>query len=90
VNDFLEVATGVHGEKLVLEQLVIPKDSRFAGMSLGETQILEKTGTSIAAVIKRDGSLEINPGQDAILEGGSMLIAFGSGQGIEQLSALMD
>lgn len=90
VNDFLEVASGVHGEKLVLEQLVIPKESHFAGVTLGESGIVEKTGTSIAAFIRCDGSLEINPGRDSVLEGGSTLIAFGSGQGMEKLSDLMD
>ena len=89
VNDFLEIATAATGEKLVLEQVVLPRGSELDGATLRASALKERTGATVAALIAPDGSLKISPVADEVLEGGSTLIAFGSEDGIQKLSNLL-
>lgn len=90
INDFLEIATDNHGTQLVLEQFIIPKNSEIAGKSIIDSGIRDKTGAMVAANIKNDGTMVLSPGRDSIIEAGSTLIVFGTREGLEKLSNLVD
>ncbi len=89
VNDFLEIATGKSGESLIMERLVIPNDSSIAGMTLEQSELRKKTGVIVAASIGSDGTMNLSPGRDCVLQAGATLIALGTKKSLEQLAELV-
>jgi CPA2 family monovalent cation:H+ antiporter-2 len=62
---------------LEIEWLTLPPDVPFAGHAIAASGIRERTGASIAALL-RDGALLSNPGPDELLEAGQSVAVLGT------------
>ena len=68
---------------LDIEWLTLPPDAPFVGQSIASSGIRERTGASIAALL-RDGALLSNPGPDEVLQSGQSVAILGT---LEQRNA---
>lgn len=89
VNDFLEIATSKDGQKLVVEQLVVPDTSPLVGQTLQGSQIRQKTGVSVAAIMSQTKGTNLSPGKDELIEAGDTLIVLGSNQALTKFGELV-
>jgi CPA2 family monovalent cation:H+ antiporter-2 len=64
---------------LDIEWLTLPADAPFAGLPIGSSGIRERTGASIAALL-RDGALLSNPGPDEVLHSGQSVAILGTSE----------
>jgi CPA2 family monovalent cation:H+ antiporter-2 len=71
---------------LDIEWLTLPPDAPFVEQPIAESGIRERTGASIAALL-RDGALLSNPGPDEVLHGGQSIAILGTP---EQRTAFRD
>jgi TrkA domain protein len=62
----------------------VPPGSPFAGRPLGDTRARTLTGCSIVAIV-RDTDVVPSPGPQDLLQPGDVLVAIGSGPGLQQL-----
>jgi voltage-gated potassium channel len=87
VVDFLECAISSAGIELRLEQAAIPRDSHFAGQSLAELRIPQRTGLIVLSLQRARGKGPpiYNPGPETRLEAGDVMIVMGSTEQIQQL-----
>lgn len=90
VSDFLEVAGGRSGQHLVIEEVVVPKESPLGGKTLQEAELRQKTGAVIAAFIHGDGEMIFNPGASSVIEPESTMIVMGQRESLERLSELLE
>ena len=65
-------------------RLTVAPGSPFVGRPLGDTRARTLTGASIVAVV-RGADVIPSPGPEQVLEAGDVLVAIGSGTGLEQL-----
>jgi voltage-gated potassium channel len=77
VNDFLEIATRTSGLDLMFEELAIGSDSALDGVALKDSQIRASYDVVVIAIKKRTGEMVFNPGSEAVLHNGDMLVALG-------------
>jgi voltage-gated potassium channel len=87
VVDFLECAISGAGIELRLEQAAIPSGSHFAGQSLAELRIPQRTGLIVLSLqrAREKGPPIYNPGPETRLEAGDVMIVMGSTEQIQQL-----
>jgi voltage-gated potassium channel len=90
VVSFLDVVTRGDGLSLRIEQVRIPANSALADHTLAEAQLRQKTGLIVIAVRRMDqreeeGELIYNPGPDAVVRSGDVLIVLGSQEQIDKL-----
>lgn len=71
-------------EGLTLEWIEIPSKASIAGCSIGQGELRSRTGASVVAVIRGDSS-EPAPGPDFVLQGGDVVVAVGTAEGLELL-----
>lgn len=76
-------------DQVLTEQLPLPATSRYAGLTLGDTQARTRTGASIVAVL-RSGVTHPSPGPDFGLQADDLLVTVGTREGIDQVAALLD
>lgn len=65
-------------------RIPVPEGSPFAGRTLGDTRARTLTGCSIVAIV-RDADVVPAPSPEDELRAGDVLVAIGSGTGLEQL-----
>jgi K+/H+ antiporter YhaU regulatory subunit KhtT len=65
------------------ETFIVNPDSPAAGKSIGKLQLRTKTGVSVIAII-HDGTTEINPGPDSILDSDDVLVLLGTPENIDR------
>ena len=73
-------------EGLAIDWIRIEAGSEWAGRALGEAAVHTTTGASVVAILGPNGATAA-PGADALLTPGATVVAIGSPEGIEQLSA---
>lgn len=66
---------------LVAAQVEIPRDSLYAGHTLGDTRARTLTGASVVAVVRGDKVIA-SPGPDNELDAGDVLVVIGTEAGI--------
>lgn len=66
---------GDDGTDFTLEEVVVRRE--LDGQSLGSAELPERFGCTVLAIHHRDGSLEVQPGRDAVLATGDTLIVMG-------------
>lgn len=73
--------TVLHGENidLVVEEFLIPANSKLLGRSLADSGMHE-AGANVLAIRKRSGQLRINPPENQVLESDDLLVAIGTRQ----------
>ena len=89
VSDFLELAAGTGGQHLVIEELVVPDDSRIAGKTLEEADLRNRTGAVIAAFIETNGEMVFNPGAKNIIKANTTMIVMGERAALDKLSEVL-
>jgi monovalent cation:H+ antiporter-2, CPA2 family len=65
------------------ETFIVPSDSPAAGRTIGDLQLRTKTGVSVIAVI-HDGSTEINPGPETMIDSDDVVVLLGTTDKIHQ------
>jgi voltage-gated potassium channel len=86
VVDFLDIAmmSGNHGLKL--EEVMVRPTSYLVGKSIVESKLRQNFGVIIIAIKKIDGEMLFNPGPDAVLGAGEVVIAIGKQNDLTQMS----
>jgi voltage-gated potassium channel len=90
VADFLEVVSTVGGPlpDLRVEEILVTETSRPCGRTLSDLRIEEATGSVVVALRRGDGTFDITPGGDAVLNTGDVLIGVGTTDEIRRLEEL--
>ncbi|MCB0346277.1 MAG: potassium channel protein [Bdellovibrionales bacterium] len=89
VSDFLELASGKHGEQLAIEEILIPSGCSLIGKSLEESRLRQTIGVTIAAFRTPDGDMVFSPGRESVIVEGSTLIALGEKAGLDKLTEMV-
>lgn len=79
---------GSGGLGLFTEQLIMPTDSRYLDLPLGETKARTKTRCSIVAILRGDDVVP-SPTPEEVLLAGDILIAVGTRAGLEKLEQIL-
>lgn len=87
VDDFLGSITANKLE-LAFEQLEVGAGSELAGKKLSETTIRSELDIVVVSIRRSDGQILFNPGGEATIESGDMLIAIGHVESLMKLTAL--
>jgi TrkA domain protein len=75
-------------EGLATEQLLLGRDSPYAGKTLGDAQVRTRTGASIVAVV-REGEVSVSPRPDFGFRAGDGVVVVGTGEGVAAAAALL-
>ncbi len=89
VSEFLEVAGDRDGAQLVLEEIVVPSGSVFAGKTLEDSQLRLKTGVIIAAIIDEQHKMTLNPDRNSVIQSGATMIVLGEKASVAKLGDLL-
>ena len=81
VVDMAEIAEALGSA--ATETFIVSQDSTAAGKSIGEIQLRTKTGVSVIAII-HDGTTEINPGPESVLNPDDVLVLLGTPENIDR------
>ena len=87
VSDFLEIATRSSGLDLMFEELLIGGDSALDGVALKDSEIRESYDVVVIAIKKRTGDMVFNPGPEAVLHNGDMLVTLGDKDQLDRLAS---
>jgi len=82
------VAVQQRVEGLSIDWLTITEDSPFAGATIADGQFRTRTGTSIVAVVRGDTTIPA-PGPETRFEAHDVVVAVGTGEGLERLGSLL-
>jgi voltage-gated potassium channel len=72
---------------LEIDEIVVPRDSPFAGKTIESSRIRQDSGVIILA-IKRERGMRFNPSSDDRIEPGDCLIAMGEPSQLTQLEQM--
>ena len=75
---FLELVSSHAGPDLRFEELEVRSDCANAGKSIGDLAIQSTTGAVVIALRKSDGSFDVTPTPDQVVEAGDVVIAIGT------------
>jgi TrkA domain protein len=76
-------------EGLALDWITVAPGSSFDGASIADGQFRTKTGASIVAIIRGSTTIPA-PEPSATFEGGDVLVAVGTPEGLNRLRSLLD
>jgi len=85
VTDFMHMAS-MGDEGLLIEELVVPRESFLAGKSLFESQLKQKYGTTIIGIKQEGEKMDINPKATTVINRGDVLVVIGGTDDLERLS----
>ena len=88
VADFLDVVTLDNGLELWLEELTIEPGSELVGQTVGQADIRQRTGVTLAAVLRHQSQQMLTPEAATYLESGDKLIVLGSRTQLAAMEAL--
>ena len=87
VHDFLGSITANKLE-LAFEQLEVGPSSQLVGRKLSETNIRSELDIVVVSIRRSHGEILFNPGGEAIIETGDVLIAIGHAESLMKLTAM--
>ena len=87
VHDFLGSITANKLE-LAFEQLEVDPSSQLVGRKLSETNIRSELDIVVVSIRRSHGEILFNPGGEAIIETGDVLIAIGHAESLMKLASL--
>ena len=88
IVSFLDVINRTGGKMLRIDAVPVPPDSPMVGLTLGKSQIPQKTGLIVIAMRKR-GELIFNPKSNTKIDKGDELIVLGEVEKLENLAKLV-
>lgn len=83
--EFIDVAIGRKNFELVMEEVTIGKRSHLIGKTISDSEIRNRFGTIIVAILKPDGKMIYNPPPDSLMEVGDKIIAMGESENVKAL-----
>ncbi len=88
--DFID--TVMRGEKLEhnIEEIRIDKSSKIAGKTIGGSEIRTKTGATVLAVKRFNGTFELHPSAGTKIETGDTLVVVGTSAELHELESMME
>lgn len=89
VYDFVDIATRRGGLDLMFEELHIGAGSRLDSVSVKDSDIRKHYDVIVIAIKKADGRMVFNPGPDAVMQGGDVLITLGDREKLQRLAATL-
>ncbi|MDD5693011.1 MAG: TrkA family potassium uptake protein [Patescibacteria group bacterium] len=89
VLDFLDVIVDSRHQELEVEEIEIPHNSFMIGKKIQEELSRTRTGVTVLAVNKQDGSSKVNPGGDEIIHGEDKLIIMGNRSQLDKVTELV-
>jgi voltage-gated potassium channel len=87
VSEFLDVVMHDEGIEFRLSEISVDPSSWLAGQTLGEAHLRDRTGAMVLAIREPGGAFMTNPPVTSTIAGGSMLIAIGTSDQLEALTA---
>jgi len=85
-----EAVAGVQQlEGISIDWIRIQPGAVQAGKTIGEGELRTRTGSSVVAVVRGDGTLPA-PGPEVVLEADNVVVAVGTPDGLRQLRALLE
>ncbi|MGB0872490.1 MAG: cation:proton antiporter regulatory subunit [Solirubrobacterales bacterium] len=87
VQNLQEVQQAIAG--LTIDWLRLNDDSAYAGKTIGDTQMRTRTGVSIVAIVRADGTTEPSPAPECRIDSGDTLVAVGTPEGTLKASELI-
>jgi voltage-gated potassium channel len=87
VAEFLDVVMHEQTLEFRLEEIGVGTDSPIAGQTLRDTNLRDHTGALVLAVRHEDGSFHTNPRPDTSIRSGQVLIAIGTQDELDALTA---
>jgi voltage-gated potassium channel len=90
VTSYLNLLTSAHEPTLGFEEIEVGPNCGAAGLTIGELDIAARTGAHIVAVRKVDGSLEVRPSSDTLLEDRDVIIGIGAPEEIRKLERMFE
>ncbi len=87
--DFMEKMIDSRDQNCRIEEYTIKSDSPSIGKTLGELSIGRKTGISVFAIMKQNGSIVYNPGADYTLEEVDVLLAIETPEQLQLLARIL-
>lgn len=85
VVDFLDVIVDGKHTELQIEEINIDRGSFMIGHHIADYLSRKKTGATVLAINKHDGTSKINPAGDEIMERGDQLIVMGTKVQLEKI-----
>ncbi len=89
LTEFLDVLTGDSGVELWLEELEIAADSPLLGKTVAESNMRQKSGVTLLAILRQGRSEVITPDGNIRFEVGDELIVIGTRQQLDSLEQLI-
>lgn len=89
VADYVDVVMHERDRTFRLQEVEVPVGSTTVGQSLGDLDVRTTTGAMVFAVRSPDGSFVTNPDPALRLHAGQVLIAIGTDEHLDALSALV-
>ena len=84
VLSFLDSATVDLGINLEIDEILVTRDSPFAGKTIANSGIRQDTGVIVLAIKRKDG-MHFNPASDDLIQVGDFLIAMGESAKLQML-----
>ncbi len=89
VLDFLDVIVDSRHDELEVEEIEIPKTSFLVGKTIAGAISRDRTGVTILAINRKDGSTKINPLGTELLHQGDKLIVMGNRNQLEGIADMV-
>jgi voltage-gated potassium channel len=90
VASFVHAMTSADAPDLNWEEIEVTPECGAADRTIGDLGVATRTGASIVAVRKRDGTLEMRPTKDTRLEASDVVVGIGSPDEIRRLEELFE
>jgi voltage-gated potassium channel len=88
VLDFVQLATGVEGLELGVEQVQLAADSALCGQSLLAANLRQRFGVVVVGIRRATGHMEFNPPPDALMAAEDQLVVMGSFDSLKRLETV--
>lgn len=88
VAAFLDIVSGAGGPDLQFEEIEVRRASGQAGKTIKELDVRDRTGALIIALRKPDGTFDITPAPDTVIDDGTVIIGVGTASELSALEEL--
>jgi voltage-gated potassium channel len=89
ISDFLDLVTHSGRMEFSLHEMPVPESSLLVGRSLEESDVRGVSGATVLAILKSDGSFDLQPKATSIIAKGSTLVVLGTQEQIKKLDMMV-